>query len=169
MTTAAAPERDTAGLLRAGMIALAGLSIAGTAVELATLRHWNGALQLPPWAALGVLTAVTVVLATRPGRIALRAVRIGAVTILPVSGFGIVQHVEANYDTAPLDRDYSGRWDAMPEIERWWAAASGAVGPAPSLAAGAMAQAALLLLLATVRHPSLSRERPADRGAERAG
>jgi hypothetical protein len=35
-----------------------------------------------------------------------------------------------------------------------WAAATKTVGPAPTFAPGALAEAALLLLLATVRHPT---------------
>ncbi len=110
-----------------------------------------------------MLTVLTVLLALRPGRMVIRTVRAGAVGVLLVSAFGVLQHVQANYDTAPLDRIVGPRWDTMPEFERWWEAASGGVGPAPSLAAGVMR--ALCLLLACVRHPALTFSRdqgPAD-------
>ena len=81
--------------------------------------------------------------------------------VILASAFGVLKHVQANYDTAPLDRVYGPKWDAMSALDRWWAAASGGVGPAPTLAAGIMVQAALCLLLATLRHPAMDREGPA--------
>lgn len=155
MTTTVAPGRDTADLLRWSLVGLAALAAAGTAVELATLRHWNGFLQLIPWLVLGVLVVLIALMALRPGPTAIRAVRAGAVAVILASAFGVLKHVQANYDTAPLDRVYGPRWDTMSALGRWWAAASGGVGPAPTLAAGVMAQAALCLLLATLRHPGL--------------
>lgn len=153
MTTAAG-GRDTGEVLRLGLIGLAGLSAVGTGLELAALRHWNGAVQLIPWAILAVVAALTALLAVRPTRVTLGAVRAGAVAVVLASGFGVVRHVWANYDSGPLDRVYGPRWDGMSEIDRWWTAASGGVGPAPTLAAGVLAQAALCLLLATYRHPA---------------
>ncbi|MFN8122212.1 MAG: hypothetical protein U0237_07250 [Thermoleophilia bacterium] len=149
---------DAARPLRLALIGLAALSIAGTAVELATLRHWNGAVQLIPWVIAGALAVLTAVLAARPGRGAVRLVRGGAVLAILASAFGVVRHVVANYDTAPLDRVVGPRWDSMSELHRWWEAASGGVGPAPTFAAGVLAQAALCLLAATIRHPATQRE-----------
>ncbi|MEW6583107.1 MAG: hypothetical protein AB1416_10145 [Actinomycetota bacterium] len=163
MTHRISGRRDTAEVLRWSLVGLAALAVAGTAVELATLRHWNGGLQLVPWVGVAVLTALAALLAVRPGRMAVRVVRVGAAAVLALSAFGVLQHVRANYDTAPLDRDYGPRWDAMSEAARWWAAATGGVGPAPSLAAGVLAQAALCLLLATLRHPALARDPAPER------
>lgn len=148
---------DAARPLRLALIALAALSVAGTAVELATLRHWNGAVQLIPWGIAGLLAILTIVMATRPGPGALRLVRGGAVLAILASAFGVVRHVVANHETAPLDRVFGPKWDSMSALSRWWEAASGGVGPAPSLAAGVLAQAALCLLAATLRHPATAR------------
>jgi hypothetical protein len=48
----------------------------------------------------------------------------------------------------------------MSEIERWWAAFSKAVGPAPTFAPAALALVSLVLLVATQRHPALARSAP---------
>ena len=48
-------------------LGLAAPAAAGTAVEPATLRHWNGFLQVIPWRVLGVLAAPIALLALRPG------------------------------------------------------------------------------------------------------
>jgi hypothetical protein len=67
---------------------------------------------------------------------------------------GVLIHVNANLEAAPLDRKFKDGWDARPFIEQLWLAATGQVGPAPALAPGALAQTALAVLLATVRHPA---------------
>jgi hypothetical protein len=69
--------------------------------------------------------------------------------------WGIFEHVEANYDAAPLDFNYANTWDTLPETTRWWLALSKSVGPSPPLAPGALAQAGLCVLLASLRHPAL--------------
>jgi MYXO-CTERM domain-containing protein len=43
----------------------------------------------------------------------------------------------------------------MSEAERWWSAFSKTVGPAPTFAPAALALVALVLLVATQRHPAL--------------
>ena len=149
---------DPARPLRLALIGIAGLSIAGTAAELATLRHWNGTVQLIPWVITAVLAALTVLLLARPAPGAIRAVRAGAVAAILASAFGVVRHVVANYEAAPLDRVFGPRWDDMSALSRWWESATGGVGPAPSLAAGVLAQAALCLLAATIRHPATARD-----------
>ena len=72
MTASGAPRRDTADLLRWSLIGLAALATAGTVVELASLRHWNGFLQVIPWIVLGVLAVLIALMAARPGRAAIR-------------------------------------------------------------------------------------------------
>jgi hypothetical protein len=46
----------------------------------------------------------------------------------------------------------------MSGLARWWAAATGSVGPSPPVAPGALAFGALCLLLTTVRHPAFGRD-----------
>ena len=82
------------------------------------------------------------------------------VTTVDAAFLGIWGHVHANYEAAPLDVRYADTWDGLPEVTRWWLAATKTVGPSPPLASGALAQAALCVLLATLRHPALRRDRP---------
>ena len=69
-------------VLRRGLLALATLSVAATALELAMLRHWTTVVQVIPFAILG-LTAVAIALAARATRGRLQAARaLGAVAAL---------------------------------------------------------------------------------------
>ena len=158
MTVRASPRRaEPVTVMRAGMLALAVVACCGTAVELATERHWNSTLQLVPWAALGVLALAQGLIAVRPGRMAIRVARILAVLVVLTSIFGIVEHVQANLDAGVLNATYADAWDRLSIWAQLWYAATKTVGPAPPLAAGVLAQAGLLTLLATWRHPALAR------------
>ena len=135
-------------LLRASLSALTALGIVGTAFELATLQHWNGAMQLVPWAALVVLAGGLAVHAGRPGCIYL--VRTLAMLVLVTSLFGVLEHALVNYDSGPLDQRFADTWDVLSPWLRWWYAITRTVGPAPTLAPGMLGQAAVTLLLATI-------------------
>lgn len=71
---------------------------------------------------------------------------------------GLGFHLNENLSAGPLDRDYADRWDSMSQVEQLVAAGSGDVGPAPTLAPGALAQIGGLLLLASIGHPALKRK-----------
>lgn len=62
---------------------------------------------------------------------------------------GVWQHVQANYDTAPLDARYADRWETMSVSQRWWEVAKGSVGPAPMLASGVLLYIGVALASAT--------------------
>ena len=102
------------------------MTSAGIVVELAVERHWSQPSQQVAWVAV-MLSAV----------------------------YGIWEHVDSNYDAGELDYRYADTWGSVPETTRWWLAVSKTVGPSPPLAPGALAQASLCVLLATLRHPSL--------------
>ena len=140
-----------ASIERHGFALLAGLAIVGTALELAAERHWDGAVQLVPWAAIAVVAAALVLHLLRRTPAAVRTVRAAAALVGASSVFGVYEHVRENYVTAPLDVRYTDRWPTMSATSKWWHALSKAVGPAPTLAPGVLALAALCLLLATVR------------------
>lgn len=139
-----------APLVRRGLLALTAIGILGTAFELATERHWHGLEQLIPWAALVVL-AVATVLAALPGDRGATAARVLALVVLVASIYGVVTHVLANFHAGVLDQRYAETWNGLPVLQQWWHAVTRTVGPAPTLAPGMLGQAALLLLLATVR------------------
>jgi hypothetical protein len=149
------PEDAASPILRRGLLWLGALTSAGLVVELAVERHWAQPIQFVAWGALGVVAVAIAVVAWRPSRRRLRLAQILAVAVILSAGWGIWEHVEANYEAGPLDFRYADTWDGVPEITRWWLAASKTVGPSPPLAPGALAQASVCVLLATLRHPAL--------------
>ena len=146
-----------ATLFRRGLIAIAALTVAGTGVELSLERHWKSLEQGLAWLVLGVAVTAVVLVARRVSRRRVIVARLLALAVLALSALGVLQHVEANYEAGELDAAYGARWPAMSEGQRWRAALLKDVGPAPILAAGALAQAGLLVLLSTLRHPALVR------------
>jgi len=132
--------------LRTGLLVLAGLAVAGTAVELAMLRHWNGVVQLIPWFALAVVTVAIVLAAGRRVRLA----RILAIAVIMVAAVGIYEHTLANYHAGPLDFRYATKWATMSRKSRWWAAFSESVGPSPTLAPLVLAWSSLCVWFATL-------------------
>jgi len=155
----ASPGAATANeaLLRRALFALAALSIAATAVELAAERHWETFVQRIPWFAL-LLAAVALLLAvTASGPGAIRAARLLAAAIAAFALIGVYKHVEANHESGPLDFRYSATWDSMSAASRWWKSASGAVGPSPVIAPLALANSAALIAAATLGHPAVNR------------
>jgi hypothetical protein len=150
-------------LLRRGLLALAALTTLGIVVELAVERHWTQPIQLVAWVALGACAVAIALVARMPSRDRVRAARAIAMAVVLCALLGIGAHVYANYDAGPLDQRYADTWESLSEPVRWGLALTKTVGPSPPLASGALAQAALAVLLATVRHPSL-REAPAVGG-----
>jgi hypothetical protein len=142
-------------VLRRGLLWLAALTIGGIGVELALERHWTQPIQLVAWGALLVIAIAAVLVAWAPTRTNLRLAQILAVIVILSAAFGVWEHIEANYDAGPLDFHYTDTWDSMSEMSRWWLALSKTVGPSPPLAPGALAEAGLCVLLATLRHPAL--------------
>jgi len=146
---------DTATVLRRGVLGLAGLGIAGTTVELLFLRHWTTATAAIVWIGIVALGGGFVALVGRSSARRVRAVRILAAVGLVVAVAGIWFHVMENLDAGPLDRGFASRWDTMSALDQWWTAITGGVGPAPTLAPGALAEISLALVVATIRHPAI--------------
>jgi hypothetical protein len=143
-------------MLRRGLLALCAASIAGTAVELAMVRHWDSAIQLVPWFALGALTLALAAVVKRPTPATLKWARAIAAAVALTALFGIFEHADANYHAGRRDRHYSTRWATMSTPSRWWAAATGGVRKNPVVAPAVLAEAALCLALATAHHPAAS-------------
>lgn len=142
---------DPLQVLRGSLSGLTALGIVGAAFELATLQHWNGAMQLMPWAALAVLAAALALHirpADRPPRTHL--VRVLVLLVFVTSLFGVMEHALVNYAAGPLDQRFADTWDALSVWLRWWYAITRTVGPAPTLAPGMLGQAAVTLMLATI-------------------
>ena len=143
-------ESDSAAVLRRGLLGLSMLGVLGTMVELAALRHWDGAVQLVPWIVLAVLGAVVVAVALRPSGPVVLVARVIAGAGLVTTLFGVWEHIESNLNSGPLDRVWGERWDALSTVSQWWHAINGDVGPSPLLAPGSIALVCLSLLLATI-------------------
>jgi hypothetical protein len=149
VTEAPTPGRNSAALVRHGLVALTVIGILAAAFELAAERHWNGLEQLIPWLALAVLAVATAMVLVPGGR-GVTAARVLALLVLGASIYGVADHILVNFNSGALDQRYADTWDALPLVERWWYAATKTVGPAPTLAPGVLGQSALLLLLATL-------------------
>lgn len=148
--------------IRAGLLLLAALSVLSLTLELAFLRHWGGS-QTIVWLGIAVLSIALALLVFHPTRIRVRAAQVLALTACLVALIGLGFHTAENLDAGPLDRDYADRWEEMSQFDRLFAATTGSVGPAPTLAPGALAQIGLLILIASIGHPALQAgERPLE-------
>lgn len=143
-----ARRADPLHVLRGSLVALTALGIAGTAFELASLKHWHGAIQLVPWFALVVLAVALALHMTRPAHVPV--VRGLALLVLASSVYGVFEHALANFESGPLDQRFTDTWDGLSPWSQWWYAITKTVGPAPTLAPGMLGQAAATLILATI-------------------
>jgi hypothetical protein len=143
---------------RRAFLGLTAVGILGTAVELVTIRHWNGVMQLIPWATLALLALGLGLSIRSTSSSTVRVVGVMALVAAVAGAFGVFEHIWQNYDAAPLDYRYATRWATMSETSRWWAAANGSVGPSPILAPAVLTQTAVLLWLGS-REKRILRER----------
>ena len=146
---------DDASVLRRSLVGLVVVAICGLTAELLVERHWGTAVRLVPWFALVALAYAALLLMRRPTPVAVRRARLLAGAVMIAATVGVALHINENYVAGPLDQRYEQLWAGMSEVERWWAAFSKAVGPAPTFAPAALALVSLVLLVATQRHPAL--------------
>ena len=100
----------------------------GTAIELAMLRHWDGFDQLIPWVMLLVLGAAVVAQWLRPTPVVTKVTRAIGIVSFVCGAFGAFEHIESNWEAAPLDFRFAPKWEAMGALERLWTATTGGVG-----------------------------------------
>ncbi|HEV8671079.1 MAG TPA: hypothetical protein VGS01_10135 [Candidatus Limnocylindria bacterium] len=146
---------DDASVLRRSLIGLVLVALAGLTAELLVERHWGTPVRLVPWACLVALAYASLLLLRQPTATAVRRARVLAGLVMIAAAVGVALHVNENYVAGPLDQRYERLWDGMSEIERWSTAFSKTVGPAPTFAPASLALVALVLLVATQRHPAL--------------
>jgi uncharacterized membrane protein YczE len=147
--------KDDASVLRRSLVGLVVIACCGLTAELLVERHWGTPIRLVPWFALVALAYAALLLMRRPTASAVRRARLLAGAVLIAAAVGVALHINENYVAGPLDQRFERLWAGMSEIERWWAAFSKAVGPAPTFAPASLALVALLLIIATQRHPAL--------------
>jgi len=144
-----------------GIVALAALTIVGTASELAMDHHWETTVQLIPWLCLVVASAALVGLVARPSRPTIIAVRV-VMGLLVVAGLiGVAEHTISNHDAGSFDAVYGERWAQLSGPSRWWHAVIHDVGASPTLAPLVLAEIAGLVLLASLRTDRRGRSAPA--------
>ncbi|MEP6693392.1 MAG: hypothetical protein ABJB39_01970 [Chloroflexota bacterium] len=155
MQADAAAVTDDASVLRRSLVGLVVVATAGLTAELLVERHWGTPVRLVPWFCLIALAYAALLLLRRPTAAAVRRARVIAGAVMIAAAVGVALHINENYVAGPLDQRYEQLWAGMSEVERWWSAFSKAVGPAPTFAPAALALVALVLLVATQRHPAL--------------
>jgi len=153
--TQVALARDDASVLRRSLIVLVLIALVGLAAELLVERHWGTPVRLVPWFCLVALAYAALLVMRRPSSTGVRRARVLASVVMVAAAVGVGLHVNENYIAGPLDQRYERLWGGMSEAERWWSAFSKAVGPAPTFAPASLALVALVLLIATQRHPAL--------------
>ena len=143
----------TVRLLRRGLLGLAALTAAGLVLELAAERHWTQPLQLLAWLAIAATLFATALLVGAPTGGRVRAARWLAGLVIALAGLGIYTHIAGNHEAGVLDFRYAETWATLAPPVRWWLALTKTVGPAPPFAPGALAEAALAVLLASIGLP----------------
>jgi hypothetical protein len=92
--------------------------------------------------------------AWRPDRVRILIARLLCLAVIGAALFGVYEHIEENRNAGALDFRYAETWSSRSAADQWWKAATKTVGPAPVLAAGILALAALMIAAATVGHPA---------------
>ena len=136
--------------LRASLLWLVVIGIAGVAIVLAFERHWHDYWQLIPWATLGLILLALVAVVLFPSGGTKKVVQLVIAITVIVSCVGMWQHFDENYEDAPQDADYAAKWEDMGLVERIWKVASGSVGHVPVYAAAALIPISLALGMATI-------------------
>jgi hypothetical protein len=142
-------EHSTTTNLRRFALALAGIGVIGTVLELTLVKHYASKDQVIPYVLLGLSALGVIAVVVRPTALVLRVFQgVMIVTILG-SGIGMLEHLKANSRNAGAITD-SERIPTTPS-----AILAGIEGFAPLLAPGVLAQVGLLGLAFTYRHPNL--------------
>ncbi len=90
--------QDCAGVLRAGLLLLVAVGVAGSALALAYERHWQSAWQLAPWITLAVVVVGMAAVAVRPTGTMIWIARVAGIVAIVSSAIGVWQHFDANYN-----------------------------------------------------------------------
>lgn len=137
------------------VLALLVFGLTATALDLYLLAHFEDSLQLVPLLAIALALAALIWMAASRGRVAVRAFQASMALLLATGVVGVVLHYRGNMEFQIEINPSQGGWELFNKVVR-------AKAP-PAMAPGAMAQLGLLGLIATYRHPALTRDsRDAD-------
>jgi hypothetical protein len=139
-------EPNLVRLLRTLLMGLLAFSIAGTAVELLLLEHFESVTQWIPLIAFAIALPAVAAAALAPRRSTVRLLQAIMLAFIAAGLAGLWLHYRGNVEFA-LET-----YPAMKGSELVWEALTGAT---PALAPGTMVQLGLLGLAATFRHPAL--------------
>jgi hypothetical protein len=134
--------------VRLALLAILGIGILGTGVELLLLKHTEDWWQWAPIVMLGAALIVNVAVALAPVTAAVRALQAIMLLFVVTGVVGTWLHYAGNVEWE-LERMAS-----LSGLELFRAAIMGAT---PTLAPGTMVQLGLIGLLYTYRHPALAR------------
>lgn len=146
-----------AGGLRAGLLLLVVLGVAGIVLSLAYERHWLSAWQLAPWITLGIVIVGAAAIVVRPTAATVWLARTVAILAVVSGAIGVWQHIDANYAAGTTaeqdshdDHGHSHGNEADATGPTLGEVMSGAAGHAPVPSALAIAPVGLALGLATI-------------------
>ena len=145
-----ARDSSTLAGLRWLLLGLLTVGMAGTALDLVLLNHYEDAWQLPPLALMGVGFIAVAATAARPGAASLAALQ-GTMILFIVAGFaGLLLHYNGNREfQREIDPTLAG-WPLFVKVVT-------AKAP-PALAPASMIQLGLLGLLFAYKHPARTSE-----------
>ena len=137
--------------VRLALLAILGIGILGTGVELLLLKHTEDWWQWAPIVLLGLALIVSIAVAIAPVATWVRALQALMLLFVVTGIIGTWLHYAGNVEWE-LERMAS-----LSGVELFRAAIMGAT---PTLAPGTMVQLGLIGLLYTFRHPALTRRQP---------
>ncbi len=137
--------------MRAMLVALLALGLAGIGVELWLLGHNEEGQQLVPFVVIALSLVLLAILVIRPSRATVRLFRMVMLGMVVTGAVGVWFHYRGNLEfQMEMDPTQQGL-DLLLKILH-------AKAP-PALAPGVMAQLGILGLVSTYRHPVFTQER----------
>jgi hypothetical protein len=134
--------------LRLFLLAIAACIALGTPVELWLMEHYADPAQLIPFALCGLAVVAIGALLLRPSRATIWALRLVMGLALAGSLFGVIEHLEANWEVVA---------EVTPNAPVGEALLAALRGASPVLASGILGLMALLAIAATYAHPAIVR------------
>ena len=145
-----ARDSSTLAGLRWLLLALLTVGMAGTALDLVLLNHYEDAWQLPPLALMGVGFIAVAAMAARPGAASLAALQATMILFIVAGLAGLLLHYNGNREfQREIDPTLAG-WPLFVKVVT-------AKAP-PALAPASMIQLGLLGLLFAYKHPARTSE-----------
>jgi hypothetical protein len=141
---------DSSNILRQLLLALLLFALAGIAVELLLLRHYEDAWMLAPFVVSAIAAAATLVRLVRPGAASVRWLRASMLLLLAAGAAGVWLHYAGGLEF---------QTDMDPTLSRsqlFWKVLH--MQAPPALAPGVLVQLGLLGLIATYKDPLASKD-----------